>query len=595
MGAPTDIPAWQALGLNQKHMDAIVAGVMDSVPHWWTDRPESPQEPGAWELNNISNGFGAFSLWSLGYTGLPHPLDDRLVVARRIVDAGLEYFLGRWRVKFKYYGMDYDLAKSRKDFDWLDLYLNALTVALALGDWAAMEKLVQWPGRDLPIKRGLFERTPEDNAFHLWLASRLRGESEEAVADQREKILRSECYRARTLLAAADALLTGEGPALARELAEYLRHFREHEIHPLNENYWISRDANILWHLARRQGLGEIPLPAELGMLIAKPWLEENRVPGSLLPKESLPSFGSPLAASYVLGNGPTPELISMLEEATAAPQFSSDDIGDMPRWQALGYSEKTLEAFQESAVETLEDWWDGPKGSSGDEMESWTFNATMWGMSVYAMGSLDYDLKHPQLHDWPEAGRRAVAAVVEYFCGAWRKKFVWSDAEYDKTSSRAALPWITFYRDGMTLAASLSDWKSVDRLLAWLGPDVKEDGGLDDRTVQDNCYQIWLAARLRGKPEDAVAKERSRIERGTRRRPKMLLATADALLAGDSAELSKALQKYLRHYRKNEFNTRQVELGICADANVLWHFARRRKLKKVELPDDLALFIVQK
>ena len=69
----------------------------------------------------------------------------------------------------------------------------------------------------------------------------------------------------------------------------------------------------------------------------------------------------------------------------------------------------------------------------------------------------------------------------------------------------------------------------------------------------------------------------------------------ADALLAGDSAELSKALQKYLRHYRKNEFNTRQVELGICADANVLWHFARRRKLKKVELPDDLALFIVQK
>ena len=35
--------------------------------------------------------------------------------------------------------------------------------------------------------------------------------------------------------------------------------------------------------------------------------------------------------------------------------------------------------------------------------MERWTFNATMWGMSVFAMGSLGYDLKHPVLEDWPE------------------------------------------------------------------------------------------------------------------------------------------------------------------------------------------------
>jgi hypothetical protein len=593
MGEPTEIPAWQALGLTQEHMDSIVAGELESVPQWWIDPPETTEDPTAWGNTNISRGFSVFNLSSMGYTGLPYPLDDRLALGRRIVQAGLHYFFGKWREKFKYYSLDYDLAKSRKDMGWLDLYLDALTAALALGDWTSMERLIQWPGRDLRVERGLFERTPEDNAFHLWLASRLRGEPEDAVADQREKILRSECYRARTLLAAADALLTGEEPALAKALAEYLRHFREHEIHPLNHNYWLSRDANILWHLARRQGLGEIPLPAELGMLIAKPWLEENRVPGRLLPKESLPSFSSPLAASYVLGNGPTPELISMLEEASTAPQVSLEDIGDMPRWQALGYSEETLEAFHESAIKTLKIWWEGPKDSSGDEMDRWTFNATMWGMNVFAMGSLEYNLKDRRLRNWPDVGRRAVAAVVKYFCGAWRKKFVWGDAEYDRASSRAALAWISYYREGLTLAASLSDWKSVDRLLAWPGPDLKDDEGLDDRTTQDNLYQIWLASRLRGESEGSVTKLRSRIERGTRRRPKMLLAAADALFAGDAAGLSKALQKYLPHYRKNEFNTRQIDLGICADTNVLWHLARRRKLKEIELPDDLALFIV--
>ena len=171
----------------------------------------------------------------------------------------------------------------------------------------------------------------------------------------------------------------------------------------------------------------------------------------------------------------------------------------------------------------------------------------------------------------------------------------MWLSEDYDRVSARAELPWISYYRDGLTIAASLSDWKSVDRLLAWPGPDVKHDEGLDDRTKQDNLYQIWLAARLRGEPETAVAKERSGIEKGTRRRPKMLLEAADALFAKDSAGLSKSLQTYLRHYQKNEFNTRQVDLGICADANVLWHLARRRKLKPIALPADLALFIVRK
>ena len=157
MGEPTRDPGLAVLGLNQKHMDFIVAAEMESVPNWWMDPPESPDDPTAWGCTNISSGFSAFNLVSLGYTGLPHPLDDRLVLARRIVQAGLHHFFGKWRKKFKYYTLDYDLAKLRKDMNWLDLYLDALTAAVALGDWASMERLIQWPGRDLRVDRGLFE------------------------------------------------------------------------------------------------------------------------------------------------------------------------------------------------------------------------------------------------------------------------------------------------------------------------------------------------------------------------------------------------------------------------------------------------------
>ncbi len=83
-------------------------------------------------------------------------------------------------------------------------------------------------------------------------------------------------------------------------------------------------------------------------------------------------------------------------------------------------------------------------------------------------------------------------------------------------------------------------------------------------------------------------------IEGGTRRRPKMLLAAADALLAGDAEKLASALEVYLRHYRKNELELNRPDFGVCIDATVLWHFARRKGLGEIHLPDDLIILIAR-
>ncbi len=254
-------------------------------------------------------------------------------------------------------------------------------------------------------------------------------------------------------------------------------------------------------------------------------------------------------------------------------------------------------------------------------------------GINCFALGWIGHPSRKRPLSDWREAGRRAVAAAVHYFQGAWRNKFEWCGEKYNKVTSRQALPWIDTYREGLALALAYGDWKSADQIIAWPGPDVRFDDGSFDRTREDNAYYIWLASRLRGETEssakgqrklasrtqkrsagegkvvkhalrkaDAGAPslemlamafaQRELISRGSRRRPKMLLEAADGLLAGDKKGLAVALTKYIKHYRQREFDLKIVENAICIDATILWHWARRVGLGEIELPEELMVFI---
>ncbi len=303
------------------------------------------------------------------------------------------------------------------------------------------------------------------------------------------------------------------------------------------------------------------------------------------------------------------------------------------PIWRALGFEQQFMDDLARNEAAVLDLWWDGPPSTSGDDVESWAFSATSDGMRVFATGWMGYVMPHPQLNDWREAGRRAVSAAVYYFHGAWRDKFTWLREEYDRERSRAVLPWSNAYRKGLALALAFSDWTATDRLLEWPGPDLRRDEGTDDRTSEDNAYQIWLASRLRGEPEDVAATQREKaqreqprrskeelaaakalrkvkkllpgadaiynavvqremIEQGARRRPKMLMAAADALLAGNAEEMAKALKTYLKHYRQQELTPKRADFGICLDATALWHLARRRGMGEIPLPEDLMVLI---
>jgi hypothetical protein len=266
--------------------------------------------------------------------------------------------------------------------------------------------------------------------------------------------------------------------------------------------------------------------------------------------------------------------------------------------WQRIGYESSMLERVAENIEITRPSWWvevpPPPK-----EIWWWTMDWVRSGMAVFALGSMGFPISSEPLSDLRRVGRQLVAAALYYFFGAWRNELPQPGVEFDdelldREQARAKLEWTKPYRAGLTVAASLSDWESVDRLLQWPAADLPVDEGTDERTRQDNLYQIWLASRLRNDPGASVNALHAMVKAGHPRRPRMLLAAADALFAGDAAGLSETLDTYLRYYRASEWRSNRPDFGVCLDATALWHLARRRGLGEILLPEASAVFIAK-
>jgi hypothetical protein len=274
--------------------------------------------------------------------------------------------------------------------------------------------------------------------------------------------------------------------------------------------------------------------------------------------------------------------------------------------WKALGFVQQDVDVRAEEVISMFKDWG-SPPGSTGEVLDfvvadQFVFKVNLVASRTFAMGALGYTIEHSVLRDWREAGRQLVAANLYYFFGPWREKFrYFDDKVLNRKQARTELRWITHYRNALMVALSLSDWKSMDRLLEWPGPDLNDDAGMGENlTSEDNAYQIWLAMRLRGESGSEVDARRDLIARRSRQRPKLLTLAADALFAREPGQLAKTLADYLKYYRQREIGLGQdpgdrlVRDGISPDGTVLWHLARRRGLGEIKLPEELMLMIAR-
>jgi hypothetical protein len=286
-----ETPPWKALGFVQQDVDGRAEEVIGMFKGW-NSPPGSPGEVLNWDVADqfvftvhlIASR--TFAMGALGYT-IKHPvLRDWREAGRQLVAADLYYFFGSWREKVRWYEHSFtkmsvkvlNRKQARAKLKWISYYRTALMTASSLSDWKSADRLLEWPGPDLNDDEGMGENlTAEDNAYQIWLAMRLRGESGSEVDARRDLIARRSRQRPKLLALAANALFAEDSDQLAKTLADYLKYYRQREIGLGRDpgqrlvRDGISPDGTILWHLARRRGLGEIKLPEELMIMIARP------------------------------------------------------------------------------------------------------------------------------------------------------------------------------------------------------------------------------------------------------------------------------------------------------------------------------------
>lgn len=204
-------PAWSQLGYARaEFLDAVAALEIEDVDLWICDPPASSDGESIrdWATTVNTSGARVFAMGSIGFT-IPHPpLDDWRAAGRRVVAAALHYLLGACRESFEDDQHEhYDRARARAKLPWIDMYRSALPFALSLADWESADKPLEWPGPDLPPDEGLDDLTEEDNAYQIWLASRLRGEPASACKAQLAVVVGGRRKRPKLAQAAAQALL----------------------------------------------------------------------------------------------------------------------------------------------------------------------------------------------------------------------------------------------------------------------------------------------------------------------------------------------------------------------------------------------------
>jgi hypothetical protein len=274
---------WEALGFAKKDVD----GTARLAIRMFKGCSSPPDFPGKladlvrvqqWVDTVDRVALDTFALGALGYT-VEHPvLRDWREAGRQLVAAVLYYLFGPWREKFPLGREVLNRKQARAKLTWITHYRDALPMALSLSDWESADRLLEWPGPDLNDDQGFdLNLTAEDNAYQIWLAMRLRGESGSKVDARRDLIARRSRPRPKLLALAADALFAEKPDQFAKTLADYLTYYRQREIDlrrdPGMRVVWqgISLDGTVLWHLARRRELGKIKLPKELMIMIARP------------------------------------------------------------------------------------------------------------------------------------------------------------------------------------------------------------------------------------------------------------------------------------------------------------------------------------
>ncbi len=184
--------------------------------------------------------------------------------------------------------------------------------------------------------------------------------------------------------------------------------------------------------------------------------------------------------------------------------------------------------------------------------------------------------------------GERLIGDVNDYLFGSWRDHYTvkrsvrdeatprgWKqvDLVLGRDGCRRELEWMGQFRAGLLWSFCLNRPDEVLRMADYPSEDCTDESGLEcGRGAVDKCYYLVLSDVIRGRPDPLDPIRVGVIERGRRKRPKLLLAALRRILQRDPEGFLAALAACISHHRKEDLPRAGLANKLALDATILYH-----------------------
>lgn len=225
-------------------------------------------------------------------------------------------------------------------------------------------------------------------------------------------------------------------------------------------------------------------------------------------------------------------------------------------------------------------------KPSRTDFAKAWDKESLPRALSVLALAyyySDEYGLVK-------EHASQCLTEVEEFFFGDWRNTFQTPEKRIDSGWWKRGFIWMQVFEAAVLWGSVLGKWDYLKRV----GSFPESDSCISDgyRAVDRDLYVAW-GAFLREAPLPEIAPLLVQVQSGRSRPAKLVLALIQAGLARDTVAFQKALDDWLKHYRKEEFPKEQVAKKITIEGTFFVHWAEKEGVS-VTVPLEFADHIVR-
>jgi hypothetical protein len=174
---------------------------------------------------------------------------------------------------------------------------------------------------------------------------------------------------------------------------------------------------------------------------------------------------------------------------------------------------------------------------------------------------------------------------ALEYFYGTWRNEVPTDDKIIDPVWwKRMGGGWIDEFRHAMLWTTCLRQWGKVVEIAAYPTPECVEY--LPIKVNPYLAYYLCLAVVIRGEKLESYKKYVEIIERGSRKKEKLMLEVLKAIDGADKALFDKAFVDYMKYYEKKEFPADDFDEKVSIDGTILFNIALHNNLH-VEYPEE--------